>query len=775
MRYQFHTKCLLGIAISGAMLFGPIVVQAQIEEIVVTAQKREQNLQDVPIAVTAFTAETIKEKRINDLQEIAIRTPSFNIGQNGPTAPELTIRGVGSTDREAGSDRSVVVFVDEVYIGRAGSSTFDLFDLERIEVLRGPQGSIFGRNVVGGSVNLITANPTFEPSASLSLSGGNLDLLEAKGHLTGRVTDTTAARIAFSTRSRDGYYNNRQFDSRTAGDTQSLGVRGKLLFAPNDDFKAVVTVDASHDEMNGVASAITQGATSDAEYFAEFANRFATNALPSVDPLITDNNEFGFMDRDIIAVSARLDWDTSIGTVIVIPAVRDSTFEIVRDLVGISIADPGAPFVSVDSRTEGFSTGIGFESTAINEEDYTAASLEARIASMEDGNSRLSWLAGVYYLDESVHRDQIRERNLSQSSNGNAAISRPLFQQRLNLSSIAGFGQIRWDFTDRLGVAVGGRYTRDDKDFGLTVSDTLSAADQAAILAVVPNAVFSLSPAAAEFSTSISETFSEFTPELTLDFQLNDDVMVYAKASTGFKSGGFVGLGATEELAQRSFDKETVTNLELGLKGMFFDRRLQLNADIFTMDFEDLQLRDRQLLIPGDETSAIVTTVNAAEAEISGFEADFVFNPVSTLNISGSLSLLDTEVVAISEGSTVILGSQLPKAPETSGNIALDYTFEGTGRYEFKVGTDVQFTDSQFFDINEDTAGTEPSYSLWNAAATFGPTDGNWSVSFWGKNLGDEQYRTQIQSAFGDDVGIISTVGVPRTYGVTFNMSFLEN
>lgn len=772
MQIRICSRCWVAVIVAASVSVPFQQARAQIEEIVVTAQKRAENLQDVPIAVSAFSASAIQRNRINDLHEIAIRTPSFNIGQNGPTAPELTIRGVGSTDREAGSDRSVVLFVDEVYIGRAGTSTFDLFDLERIEVLRGPQGSIFGRNVVGGSVNLITAQPSYDPNAKISLSAGNLGLFETQGYVTGGLSENVAGRLAFSARTRDGYYRNRLFDFDTAGNTETFNARGKLLFTPSDRFTATVTLELSNDTMDGVGSAISQGATSDAEYLEEFNTRFSTNELPSTDLQITDNNEFGFLDREIAALSARLEWTTGIGDITVIPAIRDSTFEIVRDLVGIAIADPGAPFVPVDSRTLGFSTGVGFESTAINEEDYTATSLEARLASQDDGSSALSWLAGLYFLDESIDRDQIRERNFSQTSNGTAALSRPLFQQSVDVSSIAAFGQIQWRFSDRLSASVGGRYTRDEKDFNLTVVNTLSVADQNAILTVIPNAVFSLSPAATEFSTAASETFSEFTPDVTLEFHSTDDILLYAKASTGFKSGGFVGLGATEDLAQRSFKPETVLNYELGMKGQFFERRLQINADVFSMEFEDLQLRDRQLLVPGDETTAIVTTVNAAEAEIKGFEVDFQFNPISTLNIAGSMSLLDTEIVATAEGSTVNIGTQLPRAPETSGSVGFNYTIFGTGDSEFTFGADVQFTDSMFFDINEDTAGTESDHTLWNLNAIYRPADGNWSAAIWGKNLGDERYRTSVQSALGDDVGIITTVGAPRTYGVTLTLGF---
>lgn len=739
-----------------------------IEEIVVTAQKREQSLQDVPIAVSAFTAGAIEDARIDDLLEIAVRTPNFNIGMNGPSAPELTIRGIGSSDREAGSDRSVVVFVDEVYIGRAGASTFDMFDLERIEVLRGPQGSIFGRNVVGGSVNLITADPKFERETRFEASIGSLNLIEAKGMLTGPLSDTLAGRLAVSYRDRDGYYRNRLFDSRRTDDSEAISARAKLLFQPSDAFDLMLTAEVSSDDVDGVGSAITQGETSDDEFFGEFNRRFGGGSLPDAallgsdpdagSPFLVDNNEFGLFERNIAAFTLRADWHTDLGAVTFLQSYRDTSFEIIRDVVGIPI---GGDFVQVAPETVGYSTGRGFESTAINDEDYRAVSTEVRIASNPASDSPLSWLLGLYHLTEEIDRIQIRERQLG------GTISRPRFDQSNSVDSTAAFGQVRWQVADRLAATFGARYTRDNKDFALGVTDTLDAAARGAILALIPGARIGLSPAASVFNASASDSFDELTPEGTVDFYLAEHVMTYVKVSTGFKSGGFVGLGANATFVSRSFEPETVRNVEAGFKGEFLDRRLRLNANGFWMEFDDLQLRDRQLLIPGDETSAIVTTVNAAKAEINGLEADFLFRPVPELSVSGSLAVLDTEITEVAEGSTIRLGTVLPRAPEFSANWAMAYTLMSINGGSLTLGGEIQYVGSLFYDINEDTAGAEPSVTLLDARVSYSRHSGNWSVSVWAKNLMDNYYRTQVQSVFGDDVGIISRIGEPRTYGVS--------
>ena len=750
--------------------------ERSLNKVIVTATKRAENIQDVPIAITAFDASTIASERVDDLQEIASRTPSFLIGQNGPTAPELTIRGIGSTDREAGSERSVVVFIDEVYIGRAGASTFDLYDLERIEVLRGPQGSIFGRNVVGGSVNLVTANPDFDFDSNFSATLGSLSLIELQGMVTGSLSDQVAGRVAFSAKKRNGFYKNRQFDMKTTDNTETFSARGKLLYRPDEDFRALFTLDLSTDTVDGISSAITQGATSDTDYRGQFTTRFGGAAkMPHTDLYVTDNNELGELDRTIFGLSGRADWNQPYGDITLLGSFRSASFNIVRDLVGIPIAAPTATFVSVDSKTRGFSSGDGFESTAINDEDYTSLSAELRMASPSSDESPYTWLVGGYFLSEKTDRAQIRERNLAQVSTNRSDISRPLFDQSVELNSFAIFANGTYKFAEnRAGLTVGARYSSDEKSFDLEVKDTITTAKRTEISSAITTATrtarISLNPSREAFKSSSSKTFSKFTPEITLDYKINDDVLVYGKVSTGYKSGGFAGLAPTKVISEKPFSEETVLNKEIGIKSDLLDYRLMLNANLFQMDFDELQLRDRVLFIPGDETSAVVLIANAASAKISGLEVDFLAKPNDNLDIFGGLSLLKSEISEVGVRSTIKVGTELPKAPKTSLSLSFDYKIPSKGQSDFSFGAGLQHVGEFYFDINEDTGGTEPAYTLFDIRMTYGPKDGEWLLSLWGKNLTDEYYRTQVQSAFGDDVGIISRLGEPLTWGLSYTL-----
>tara|TARA_R110002167_G_scaffold21007_7_gene76517 strand:- start:3704 stop:5971 length:2268 start_codon:yes stop_codon:yes gene_type:complete len=720
---------------------------SQLDDVIVTAQKRSQSLQEVPISVTALSAETLERARIIDLEGVATRTPNFVIGHDGPTTPELTIRGIGSTDREAGSDRSVVVFEDEVYIGRTGASTFDLFDLERVEILRGPQGSLFGRNVVGGAVHLIRAKPDSDPMVRIQGTLGDRNLAELRGVVNGPIVDDLDGRLSFSTRRQDGYYYNRVI-GRRSNDSEGTSVRGQLRWRPDDATDVILALEAGTDSVDGLASTLTQGAVSDADFAAALAPYGYT---PSPDPFVSDNRQFGSLDRDNYAASLRVTRDFGAVSMTFLPAYRYTDYSELRDVAGVGFSGSG--------------TGVkGFESTEIVDETYRAFSAELRFSSNTD--SALQWVAGLYTLDEAVDRDQIRERQ------ANRAISRPLFDQYNDVRSYAAFANGRWAVTDRLGVTVGARYTIDERNFGLDVTDTLTAAQRAAIIAEVGQAP-SLSPAAEEFSTEQSKTFERFTPEISLDWQMTDDFLIFGKIGTGFKSGGFVGLGATQADAERSFDPETVINYEIGAKTQFFDNRLQANVSAFFMQFSDLQLRDRVLLIPGDETSAVVTIQNAAEAEIKGLELEVQARPISALRLSGSMAFLDSKITETRPGSTITLGTALPRSPEFSTTVAAEYTFfdafSGAGDLSFRG--EVVHTGEFYFDINEPASTYETARTLVNARIGYRPANGDWEVAVWGKNLTDEAYRSFGRTSLANRIAL-TQVGEPLSFGITLTRTW---
>lgn len=741
---------------------------SQIEEVTVTAERRSENLQDVPVAVTALTSETIEKERIENLSDIARLTPNFTIGQQSPTQPELTIRGIGSSDREAGSDRSVVLFVDDVYVGRAGASTFDLFDLERIEVLRGPQGTLYGRNVVGGAINLISAKPTQETTARIHLGIGSNKLREVKGSLGSGFSDAISGRISFSIKEKDGFYTWREYNdqdmltgTRNSGATENSSVRGRLLIKPSERFDALLTAEISKDTVAGIPSLVSQGGASDADYAAALAPFIVDRMLADLPaPFTVENNNYGSISRKSLALYGKFNANASFGTFTFIPAWRSNKLNEFRDIAGIQI------FRDTTGRPK------GFDSTAINDEDYTALSLEARLVSPSD--RRFNWIFGVYYLDEEISREQIRER---QANQGN---SRPLFDQLIDATSTAVFGQASYSFIpERLELTLGGRYTKDKKTFDMAVVNTLTQAEQDAITSVCsPDPADStsmlcqattLNPATEVYEANASDSWNAFTPKVALDWHLNEDWLLYASFSKGFKSGGFVGLAPSKAAAEIPFDPETATNLEAGFKANLAANKLQINANFFSTDFRDLQVRRRILLVENDPSSAVVIVSNAASAEIEGIELELIARPVNNFSIQASVAILDAKINKSDAPTEIEVGKALPRSPKLKWGVAGEYIFPLTAG-DLIFGANLSHVGEMYYDINEQNAGREPGYTLVNARAAFEHTSG-WSVGLWVKNLSDKTYRSHVQSIRGGRAGI-AQYGDPMTWGMTFGYQF---
>ncbi len=697
---------------------------SSIDDIIVTAERRAQSVQRVPSAISAFSGEMLERAGVINLNDIASRTPSFVIGQQGPSSPDLSIRGIGSSDRDAGSDRSVIAFVDEVYTGRAGSIPTDLFDLERVEVLRGPQGTLYGKNTVGGAINLITRKPTWDFDALGEVTVGSRELLEFKAAVGGGLSDTLAGRLTVAARSQGPTYRN-LFLNRDTDDLLLGTIRGQLLWRPNDSIDVLVSADAAHDEVDGITTHIDPATPA----------LLASGFTPDPDPFTGYQNVPGFLDRDVHGASVRVDWRTALGTVTSLTAARSLDMAETRDLVGVPLR-PGP---------------LGFESTQIMTEDSSIFSQELRLTSNDDGGP-ISWIIGAYYSQEDVARVEERKRQL------NAAISRPRFDQTATTTSYAVFGQAVWAVTDRLNVTAGGRYTIDEKDFGLTVTN--------------PFGYVSVSPATQVFSATGSDSWEAFTPKVTVDYAVMDDVMLYATVSQGFKSGGFQGLAANAAAARTSFNPEYATNYEVGLKSRFLDRRATVNLAAFRMDFTDLQFRQRILTIPGDQASAIVVVANAGTAELSGFEVESSFRVTDWLTVNAAYSYLDATITEfnVTAGVTDVNGRPLARAPENTFAGSVDLSWPVGDNLVLGARAEYRYRSDFWFEPSLDRALLEEGYGIVDARVSLGAEDRAWVLEGWVKNATDEQYRTFAQAigyATAGTSAATSRTGDPLTAGVT--------
>ena len=716
-RFLMTTAAVLALA-SGL----PAAAQVGgVEEVVVTAQRRAESLQKVPTAITAISGEQLQKAGITDMSDVASRTPSFVIGQQGPSSPDMTIRGIGSSDRDAGSDRSVVAFVDEVYTGRAGGLPADLYDLERVEVLRGPQGTLYGKNAVGGAINLITRKPSHTFDANVEATAGSDELFVLKGAIGGELAETLAGRFAFSTRSKGPIYYN-SFLKKDTDDYRLYSGRGQLLWQPTDKLDVLVGVDLAHDEVDGITTHIDPVTTALA----------VTNYAPTPDPFGGGQNILGLLDRDTGGASVRADWRTAIGTVTTLTAYRSLKMREDRDLVGIPIK-----------------AGFGFESTQLMSEDSDSFSQEVRLASPSD--QRLTWIVGAYYQKEETHRIEERKRQL------NAAISRPRFDQNATTTSYAVFGQTTFAATDRLNLTLGGRYTVDQKDFQLRVTNPFGFA--------------SVSPASQVFFTGGNDEWKAFTPKVTVDYDITEDIMAYATVSRGFKSGGYQGLAATAAAARASFNPEFVTNYEAGLKTRFWDRRGVLNLSAYSMDFSDLQFRQRILTVPNDQSSAIVVVANAGTARIYGADLESSVRATDWLTLRLGYAYLESEITKfnVTTGVADVTGRDLARAPNSTLNAAIETSFTVGEGLTLGGRLDYRYRSSFWFEPSVDTALYQRGYGLVDARISL-TSERGWAVELWGQNLSDETYHTFAQAVGYATNGVSAATtrtGDPLAAGVT--------
>ncbi|WP_269716326.1 TonB-dependent receptor [Caulobacter sp. NIBR2454] len=705
----------------------------QIEEVIVTARKTEENLQSVPVAVTAIGAEALKAGAITDLSQIASRIPSFTYQQQNSMESEMFIRGVGSVRLNgATADPSIGTFLDEVYIGRRGSATPPIFDLARVEVLRGPQGTLFGKNIVGGAISLITAKPEHVVGGSGSISYGNYNAITTQAHITGPLSDTAAIRIALYQNSHDGYAKN-IVTGQDLEDLESYAGRISVSWDPSETFRVLVTADISSDEGGGPSRHAVDDPTR-----AGFG--FITPNLRSQDPRTNESPYPQYARRNTRGLTARADWDLGDYTLTYVSAVREG-----EGRNRWTQAGAGSPPSITDS-------------TLTQAEDYRGITQELRLASPRA--SRLRWLAGLYYLNEETDRSS---RNTAKSYlPGGAGSTRDsldgdnIFIGNGQSKNYAVFGEANFDITEDLTFTVGGRYTKDEKSF-------TSRAEIISLGPVgLPNTL-SPSPLLAPYSIGVGKDWSEFTPKFSLDWKMSPGKLLYASASKGFKGGGWQGAAANAAGAAKPYEPETAWNYEGGLKTDWFDRRLRVNIAAFYTSFKDLQV---ELL---DDVNLTLVIANAANAKIKGVEVETQAQLTRSFSIFASGSLLDAKyddyidpLRGINYG-----GNKIQRTPDYQFNVGADWRHEVASDYELAAHIEYSYQDDIFWGPEE--TNMEDGYGQLDARISFGRQDRGWNVAVFGKNLTDKLYRSSIIPFVGDEVSLF---GPPRTYGVRLSGRF---
>lgn len=717
-------RILLAAAVSAAALNAS--AQAVLEEVVVTAQHREESLQDVPIAITAIGSEELRAADISDINAISLRTPGFSMGTFTPAQPQLFIRGVGSNADGASEDQSVVVFLDGVYLGRTAGQAFDLYDLERVEVLRGPQGTLYGKNAAGGALNIITQKPTDEFEGGVEVSAGDLGYFSTRAKVSGPLGDNTAGKLSMSYKERDGYVESLVADLDDFNAYDNIALRGQLLTRPTDTLELLFTADYSEDSRVGPGRNIGDA----------FLQEQIVAAGP-FDPDFYDNllEREPNSDIETWGLSLQADWDIGEGTLTSITAYRETD----ADVFDIAF--------SADFDYQGLAT---LDNTVA--EVGKQFTQELRYAT--DLTSDLFLQTGVYYLNEQVDRKESLDIVCGALCGLPPGFAFPLPQSSADQSnetdSYGVFAQAIWTVTERLDLTLGARYTYEEKE-----ASNIGSPDGAFAI---------LEP----YDVTMSDSWSAFTPKVAVNYVVSDALSAYATVSTGFKSGGYQGLAPTAVAASTPFDEETVTNYEIGLKGTLLDETLRLNVAAFNMDYEDLQvlvLTTTPEGLPGPQLTA-----NAGEADIQGVELEAQWLLGSYFQLMGTYAYLDTEYTDLDGNLAVSEGNALRNAPEHAYSLSAIFDYP-VANGAINARADYTYKDDAYQDIENQDAAKMFSYDVLNLRLAYAPDSAKWEVAGWLKNALDEEYLLH-NSVLNPGLAQLPLPAAPRTWGITATYQF---
>ncbi|MCY4283406.1 MAG: TonB-dependent receptor [Gammaproteobacteria bacterium] len=708
-----------------AALLAPAPVAADLlEEVIVTAQKREESLQDVSVSVTAFSREVLRDIGLTNSNDLGQYVPGVVIAPpSGNQQAKSFIRGSGAVDFAANTQTTVGVYVDEVYLHNTFMHTMQTFDLERIEVLRGPQGTLYGRNATGGAINYITAKPTQEFSGYAQAGYGSYDAVKFEGAVSGPLTDTLAGRIAGTYSNGGGWMKGRtDLPGTVGGDFNEVDFyswRGTLEWAPQDNVQVLWSVNGSQDRSDaysyqhaGVAvpgsyefNPVTFAETfelCDATLRDDCVNFFGYQDPDGVeergDPTAGDFDLHDEVDFETIGTTLRLEWDLQYFTVTSISAYN----KFQRYLPG---EEDGSPYLLTHN---------------FYRHDTDGWSQELRAASTTDG--LFDWLLGFYYAE-----DELNSYNEYQFRTFGSTFQ--WFDQ--NQEALAVFANAGFQLNDRLKLSAGLRYTRDEVD----LRHRSTHPDPNDFVPPIPQVPF-------DPGTSGARTYEDVSWKVGIDYTPNDDWLVYASVGTGYKSGGInVGFASPEEF--NIYDEETLLAVEGGFKSTWWDGRARLNVSAFYYNYEDLQVFDQTQ----GPFGAILIIGNAPQADYYGAEVEFLVNPAQRLEVLFGLSHLDTEFGAFGRPITGedLTGNSNVYSPE--------WKFTGLARYEWptpalmggKVAASFNWswTDEVFHTIENRSDVRAKSHWLVGARVSWFSADESLELAFWGKNLSNTAYRVQ--------------------------------
>lgn len=711
-------KLMAGVLMGSACVIAPPQVLAQtsvIEEVIVTARKREETLQDISAAVSVVDSSRLQQNVVNDVRDLQTIVPNITVGETIGIM-KVNIRGLGNSTVTRAEDSEVVLHVDGAVVSRMETQSMTFFDLDRIEVLRGPQGTLYGRNSTGGTINLVTAKPTEEFEGYVNLNVGNYDFLKAETALSGPLTDHILARVALQSTQRGGYAKNINTGNEIQDDERWAG-RLHLQFNISDDVQFLLSGEyATQDDASG--------------HFTFLGPLFDNVTPPGAggfsDPSTRDGS-FSFdpqMEKETWSVTGTLDWSLNDNyTVRNILNYRELDFFVGQDLDHSSVSNV---------------TAVGLPA---DDEQYSE-----ELQLLYEGEN-LHAIAGLYYF---------REKYGGSTNIGRTPTSETFFTLLGDSDTEvwAPFFNVTYDLNDRFAIRVGGRYNNETRE--ITNDSVLNGN-----LITTDNDI-----------ADDKRSASKYTGEYGIDFHISDNNMLYYTFSQGFRSGA----GLVFQSNSPIIDPTTVDNHEIGWKVQSSDGRFSAALAIFDATINDLQ-RTQASLNPNGTLNTRVNNIN--EMDTQGVELDLSWAATDRFRLSAAVAYLEAEFKDFLTDDPLVFGSEIVQVAGNTPNLAPDWKGNLHGEYDFSLANnalltasgDISYIGEQFFDEFNREPFVEESYTLVDASLTYRPSAGNWSVALWGKNLGDEKKLADTNfSAFG---GVRTELYIPPlTWGVSVNVNF---
>ncbi|MGI9284235.1 MAG: TonB-dependent receptor [Pseudomonadales bacterium] len=784
----------------------PLISHAQgkaktyaLEEVIVTANRREQKLQEVPMSVSAFTGDFFKETGATDFSSLEQYTPNLKISPGTDSrSTSIRIRGIGSVGSNSGIDPSVGVFIDGVYQGRAGMSISDLIDIERVEVLRGPQGSLYGKNTAAGAISVITKQPSNEFEGEVELVYANNDRVEFRGMVnTPFGSSGHAMRLTGFAVNGDHLFQN-TFTGEDINDANKWGLKSRLFFDFEGAGEFLVTLDFSREDTDCCALAVIDYdglSTLNAPLIAARSSQLQAELGPVTQPgpnfgqPILQFNAFedteGFSPPSADPFGDDYWFDGALFNDIQVGGIAG---EWIYDLA----KEHTLTFINAWRNYES-NSGFDGEFTAYDavlvstDVDLDQYSSELRIASPSGGTFEYQGGLYAYYAEF----DSLGTFNMGVPLVNNIGVGFLFPDGSLNTdtnlyttTSYAAFGQLSWNINAKWSATLGLRYTYEKKEReGSQITDGFFIDDPAAILDIPP-------VAGPDVFYDDKRSDDDVSPAFSLRYFINQDLMAYVSVSRGFKSGGF---NQRREVSSSTgeFDEEIATNYEFGWKGSWLERRLQINGTFYAVNYDDFQSQTF------DGSSIRVT--NAGSMQSRGMELDIVYVPSANLTLGAAIGFNKAEYEEFDNGQCTVeqaffeyyvlegiqsgspgatrpclqdlAGEPIDNAPEWTASTFLQYEKPLPANLLAIIRVEHNYTDSFFLDQDLDPVLENDAVNLLNLRFTLTNTEKDWEVALWGRNMLDEEYY-----AFGIDIPTVSGyAGVPApelTYGVTWRYKF---